>query len=92
MAEEMMDDLEGLEAEGNADEDAQKGKYMTFQIGDEYYGIAINYVNEIVNIQSITGVPEVEDYIKGLIKDTLKNYLWQRTKRSPMILPIIMEV
>ncbi len=31
-------------------------------------------------------------YIKGLIKDTLKNYLWQRTKRSPMILPIIMEV
>ena len=60
MAEEMMDDLEGLEAEGNADEDAQKGKYMTFQIGDEYYGIAINYVNEIVNIQSITGVPEVD--------------------------------
>ena len=67
MAEEMMDDLEGLETEGNADEDAQKGKYMTFQIGEEYYGIAINYVNEIANIQSITGVPEVEDYIKGLI-------------------------
>ena len=31
-------------------------------------------------------------YLKGLIKDTLKNYLWQRTKRSPMILPIITEV
>ncbi len=31
-------------------------------------------------------------YIKGLIKDTLKNYLWQKTKRSPMILPIITEV
>lgn len=31
-------------------------------------------------------------YIKGLIKDTLKNFLWQKTKRSPMILPIIMEV
>lgn len=31
------------------------------------------------------------NYIKNLIKDTLKNYIWQKTKRSPMILPIIME-
>lgn len=30
--------------------------------------------------------------IKGLIRDTLKNYLWQKTKRSPMILPIIIEM
>lgn len=31
-------------------------------------------------------------YIKNLTKDTLKEFLWQKTKRSPMILPIIMEV
>ena len=31
-------------------------------------------------------------YIKNLIRDTLKDYVWQTTKRSPMILPIIMEV
>lgn len=31
-------------------------------------------------------------YIKNLIKDALKEYVWQETKRSPMILPIIMEV
>lgn len=30
--------------------------------------------------------------IKNLTKDTLKEYLWHKTKRSPMILPIIMEV
>ena len=30
--------------------------------------------------------------IKNVIKDALKDYVWQETKRSPMILPIIMEV
>ncbi|MZQ75605.1 MAG: RNase J family beta-CASP ribonuclease [Peptoclostridium sp.] len=31
-------------------------------------------------------------YMKNSIKDDLKNYLYQKTKRNPMILPIIMEV
>ena len=30
--------------------------------------------------------------IKGLIRDSLRDYLWREIKRSPMILPIIMEV
>ncbi len=29
--------------------------------------------------------------MKNIIRDALKNYIWQKTKRSPMILPIIME-
>ena len=64
MAEELMDELDELE---ELEEDSQKGMFMTFRIGDEYYGIAINYVNEIIGTQAITPVPEVEDYIKGLI-------------------------
>ena len=56
----LMDDLDGRE-------DTQKGMFMTFQIADECYGIAITYVQEIVGIQSITAVPETEDYIRGLI-------------------------
>lgn len=37
---------------------------------------------------------QVSDWgiIKSTIRDVLKEYLWQRTKRSPMILPIIMEI
>lgn len=58
MTEELLEELE---------EDTQKGKFMTFQTGNEYYGIAINFVCEIIGIQPITAVPEVEDYIKGLI-------------------------
>lgn len=43
------------------------GKYVTFRTGDEYFGIKIQYVNEIIMLQEITLVPETEDYIKGLI-------------------------
>lgn len=61
MAEEMKEELEQLE------DDNQKGKFMTFLTGKEYFGISISYVNEIIQMQPITAMPEVEDYIKGLI-------------------------
>lgn len=49
------------------DEDTQKGKYMTFKSGDEYFAIGIQYVSEIIGFQKITVIPETADYIKGLI-------------------------
>jgi len=55
------------ELEVSQDLDTQKGKYVTFQSGNEYYGIKIQYVNEIIVFQEITPVPETEEYIKGLI-------------------------
>lgn len=56
-------DVLGLDGE----HDEQKGKYMTFKSGREYFGLDIQYVFEIIQMQSITEVPETEDYIKGLI-------------------------
>ena len=47
--------------------DQQKDKYVTFQSGHEFFGIKIQYVNEIIVFQEITEIPESEDYIKGLI-------------------------
>ena len=58
-----MDETKDLTSE----HDAQKGKYMTFKSGNEYFGLKIQYVNEIIQYQPITAVPETEDYIKGLI-------------------------
>ena len=52
----------------NADgDDSQKCKYMTFKSGNEYFGLKIQYVNEIIQFQAITAIPETKDYIKGLI-------------------------
>lgn len=45
----------------------QQDKYVTFKSGQEYYGLKIQYVNEIIVFQEITEIPESEDYIKGLI-------------------------
>ncbi|MEE1343032.1 MAG: chemotaxis protein CheW [Lachnospiraceae bacterium] len=50
-----------------SDMETQKGKYVTFKSGNEYFGIKIEYVNEIIVFQEITEIPESEDYIKGLI-------------------------
>lgn len=48
-------------------EDTQKGRFLTFALGQEVFGIEIRYVTEIIGMQPITGLPEVPDYIKGII-------------------------
>jgi len=48
-------------------EDTQKDKFLTFPLGKENYGIGIGYVTEIIGIQAITVVPELPDYVKGII-------------------------
>lgn len=49
------------------EENTQEGRYLIFSIDDENYGIEIRYVTEIIGIQTITEVPELPDYIKGII-------------------------
>lgn len=49
------------------DEDTQKGRFLTFPLGNESYGIEIMYVTEIIGIQEITEIPELPDYINGII-------------------------
>lgn len=49
------------------EEDTQKDRYLTFLLGSECYGIEIKYVTEIIGIQAITEVPELPEYIRGII-------------------------
>jgi purine-binding chemotaxis protein CheW len=49
------------------EEDTQKDKFLTFVIGNESYGIEIKYVTEIIGIQPITELPELPEYIRGII-------------------------
>ena len=49
------------------EEDTQKGRYLTFLLGKEIYGIEIKYVTEIIGMQVITEMPDLPEYIKGII-------------------------
>ena len=50
-----------------SENEKQRNKYVTFKSGNEYFGLKIEYVNEIIVYQEITEIPESDDYIKGLI-------------------------
>jgi purine-binding chemotaxis protein CheW len=43
------------------------GKYLTVVLENEAYGIAVLKVREIIRIQKVTPVPQMPDYVKGVI-------------------------
>ncbi|MGM0644707.1 MAG: chemotaxis protein CheW, partial [Thermodesulfobacteriota bacterium] len=45
----------------------KEGKYLTFVLDSEDYGISINNVREIIGMMTITTVPRCPDFIKGVI-------------------------
>lgn len=57
----------GMEENMMVEEDTQKGKYLTFSLDDEFFGIEIKHVTEIIGVQSITEIPEMPEYIRGII-------------------------
>ncbi len=48
-------------------EDTQHGKYLTFKLGNEEYGIGIRDVTEIIGIQKITELPDTPPFVKGVM-------------------------
>ena len=46
---------------------ARGGKYLTFALGHEEYGLAILKVREIIGCMDITSVPRTPAYVRGVI-------------------------
>ncbi len=46
---------------------ARAGKYLTFQLGQEFYGVEVLQIREIIRLIDITPVPQMPDYIKGVV-------------------------
>jgi purine-binding chemotaxis protein CheW len=43
------------------------GKYMTFQLAQEVYGLEILKVREIIGVMDITRVPRTPEFVRGVI-------------------------
>jgi len=46
---------------------SKAGKYLTFSLAGEEYGIAILKVKEIIGMMPVTPVPQTPPYVKGVI-------------------------
>jgi purine-binding chemotaxis protein CheW len=49
------------------EDDTMRDKYLTFLLGGEVYAASIEYVIEIVGVQQITDVPDMPNFVKGVI-------------------------
>jgi purine-binding chemotaxis protein CheW len=45
----------------------KEGKYLTFTLAEEEYGIGILEIKEIIGMLPITSVPQTPDFVKGVI-------------------------
>src|ERR1044071_4005430 len=55
------------EAASTAQTDVRAGKYLTFQLAQEEFGIRVLKVREIMGLQEITAVPQTPAHVKGVI-------------------------
>ena len=50
-----------------AESDSMQGRYLTFMLDNEGYGLEIKYVTEIIGIQEVTKVPDMPEHFKGVL-------------------------
>ena len=48
-------------------DEIKAGKYLTFKLADEDYGISLLKVREIIGMMPITSVPRTPEFVKGVI-------------------------
>jgi purine-binding chemotaxis protein CheW len=55
------------ESAGPVRTDPRAGKYLTFHLANEEFGIRVLKVREIMGVQEITAVPQTPRHVKGVI-------------------------
>jgi purine-binding chemotaxis protein CheW len=63
----VMAEKDRKEGAAGLDTAALAGKYLTFTLGPETYGLEILKVQEIIGLMNITKVPQTPDHVRGVI-------------------------
>jgi len=80
---------------------AKAGKYLTFKLSTEEYGLEILKVREIIGLMGITAVPRTPDYVRGVINlrgtiipvvDLRKKFGMESTEETEQSCIIVVEV
>ncbi len=62
-----MKDRASLAGETSSNGVQREGKYLTFSLGEEEYGIGILRVKEIIGMMRITPIPQTPGFVKGVV-------------------------
>jgi purine-binding chemotaxis protein CheW len=76
-------------------------QYLTFQLGDEVFGLDVSHVREILEFTTVTRVPRTPDYMRGVINlrgsvvpvlDMRLKFGLTRTEKSVNTCVVVVEV
>ncbi len=59
--------VQAREAQVSTQKTADEGKYLTFALGNEEFGLEILKVREIIGYMDVTAVPQTPGHVKGVI-------------------------
>lgn len=80
---------------------AEEGRYLSFQLASEIYAVPIKAVSEIIGLSDITHVPNMPEYMKGIINlrgkvlpvmDLRKKFSLQMTQYNRETCIVIVEI
>lgn len=68
------------------------GRGVSFTIDDEFTSDASDSIMKMIEKGSFSFTSSGTDALRKAVRDSLSNFIWNRTHTRPMIIPVVMEV
>ena len=68
------------------------GRGVTFTIDDEFSADASSAIMKMIEKGKFNYTSSGTDALRKAVRDSLSNFIWNRTRTRPMIIPVVMEV